>query len=259
VVFFPPDRPTAAVFAGGRWGEWTVHAKAVAPETWRTDQDLLANTLSGGALPVGDLEIRRSCGLAGDIVPLASLPGGGPLMARSSRADSVTFCATTPAARDSSLAAEGVVLYAVVQRAIDRGLAVLAGARQVDAGPAAVALAAGAGWTRLAGSAAAASTEVGLHAGVFSVGERLLAVNRPAAEDTAVVVGDERIDGLFRGLGFARITGRAGDADSMVQEIWRAFLIAMLLALIGEGLLSLPRRSARERMARDFPPVEAAA
>ena len=73
------------------------------------------------------------------------------------------------------------------------------------------------------------------------------------------MVGDERIDGLFRGLGFARITGRAGDADSMVQEIWRAFLIAMLLALIGEGLLSLPRRSARERMARDFPPVEAAA
>ena len=259
VVFFPPDRPTAAVFAGGRWGEWTVHAKAVAPETWRTDQDLLANTLSGGALPVGDLEIRRSCGLAGDIVPLASLPGGGPLMARSSRADSVTFCATTPAARDSSLAAEGVVLYAVVQRAIDRGLAVLAGARQVDAGPAAVALATGEGWTRLAGSAAAASTEVGLHAGVFSVGERLLAVNRPAAEDTAAVVGDERIDGLFRGLGFARITGRAGDADSMVQEIWRAFLIAMLVALIGEGLLSLPRRLARERMARGFPPVEAAA
>jgi transcriptional regulator with XRE-family HTH domain len=52
----------------------------------------------------------------------------------------------------------------------------------------------------------------------------------------------ERIDSLFRGLSFNRITGTAGRTDSLVQEIWRAFLIAMLLALVGEGLLSLPRR-----------------
>jgi hypothetical protein len=29
-----------------------------------------------------------------------------------------------------------------------------------------------------------------------------------------------------------------------VQEIWRAFLIAMVLALLGEGLLCLPRAAA---------------
>ena len=64
------------------------------------------------------------------------------------------------------------------------------------------------------------------------------------AEDDARVAAPERIDGLFRGLSFSRIVGRAGSADSIVQEIWRAFLIAMLVALVVEGLLSLPRRRA---------------
>jgi hypothetical protein len=260
VVFFAPDRPSAAEFAGCSWGEWTQHATPIMAESWRTDQDLLANTMAGSALPLGDVEVRRSCGLSGDLVPLASLPGGGPLVARASRAEGVTFVATTPAPRDSSLAAEGVVLYALVQRAIDRGLASLGGARQADAGPAAAELAQACGtWARVAGEAGSPSTEAGLHAGVFSCGERLVAVNRPAAEDASVAVADERIDGLFRGLPFTRITGTAGDTDSLVQEIWRAFLIAMLLALAGEGLLSLPRPAAADRAAKTARPLETAA
>ena len=260
VIFFPPDRPTAAEFAGGVWGEWTAHGTPVTAESWRTDQDLLANTLAGTALPLGEVEIRRSCSLSGDAVSLASLPGGGPLVARSSRADAITFCGTTPAPRDSSLAAEGIVLYALVQRAIDRGLAVLGNARQADAGAATAALAAaGAPWTRRAGAANAPSTEAGLHAGVFAAGDRLVAVNRPAAEDAALAVADKQVDTLFRGLSFARIAGTAGDTDRLVREIWRAFLIAMLLALVGEGLLGLPRLAAAQPAARGVGSVEAAA
>jgi len=259
VVFFAPDRPTAAEFAGSAWGEWSAPAKPATAESWRTDQDLLANTLAGSALPLGDVEIRRSCGLSGDLVPLASLPGGAPLVARSSRADGVTFVATTPAPRDSSLASEGVVLYALVQRALDRGLTVLARARQADAGPAAADLARACGsWTRQGGTASP-SAEAGFHAGVFSCGDRLVAVNRPAAEDAALAVADDRIDGLFRGLSFQRITGTAGDTTSLVQEIWRAFLIAMLLALVAEGLLSLPRPASADRAAKAPRPLEAAA
>ena len=259
VVFFAPDRPTAAEFAGSAWGEWSAPAKPATAESWRTDQDLLANTLAGSALPLGDVEIRRSCGLSGDLVPLASLPGGAPLVARSSRADGVTFVATTPAPRDSSLASEGVVLYALVQRALDRGLTVLARARQADAGPAAADLARACGsWMRQGGTASP-SAEAGFHAGVFSCGDRLVAVNRPAAEDAALAVADDRIDGLFRGLSFQRITGTAGDTTSLVQEIWRAFLIAMLLALVAEGLLSLPRPASADRAAKAPRPLEAAA
>jgi hypothetical protein len=94
---------------------------------------------------------------------------------------------------------------------------------------------------------------------VFACGERLAAVNRPAAEDASLALADERIDGLFRGLSFTRITGTAGDTTSLVQEIWRAFLIAMLVALVVEGLLSLPRPAAADRAAKVPRPLEAAA
>jgi hypothetical protein len=260
VVFFPPEAPDDAVFAGISWGAWTDHPEPVSAESWRTDQDILANTLSGGALPLGGIEIRRSCAVVGDHVPLASLPGGAALVARTAGAHGVYFCATTPAVRDSSLASDGVVLYALVQRAIDRGLASVGRVRQVDAGAAtAERAAAGAAWKRLAGPPEAASTAAGLHAGVYASGDSLFAINRPAAEDAAPVVADERIDGLFRGLPVARISGRAGDTTSHVREIWRPFLIAMLVALAAEGLLSLPRPAAVERSQRGVGAVEAAA
>jgi hypothetical protein len=260
VIFFPPEVPTPGrSFAGMEWGSWTGHAPAARPQSWRNDQGPLANTLSGGALPLGDLEIRRSCGLSGDGVPLATLAEGVPLVVRVAGQDNACFCATTPAPRDSSLAAEGVVLYALVQRAVDRGIEPLGRARQIDAGSAAVALAAAGPWSRLAGPADSPAGGFGLHAGVFSAGGKLVAVNRPAAEDAGRIVADDRIDAAFNGLSLTRIApGGAGAADSLVQEIWRAFLIAMLVALVGEGLLSLPRR-AREERASGFPAVEAAA
>ncbi len=252
VIFFPPNAPGTQTFAGITWTEWMTHPQPVKPATWRTDQDLLANTLSGGALPVGELRIARSCRFSGEHVPLAAIavddrPGGGAATATlvGRTADTkggVYVCATTPNGRDSTLASEGVVLYALVQRAIDRGNATLGAARQLDAGPAAEVLGdERAGWQRLAGPAAALSSERGLHAGVFEAGERLVAVNRPLAEDAARIAADDRVNALFRDLAFARITGKAGDAESIVQEIWRACLIAMVLALIAEGILCLPK------------------
>jgi hypothetical protein len=249
VVFFPPETADATSFAGVSWGDWTAHPQPLRPEQWRSDEDILSNTVAGGALTVGELEVQRSCGLAGEIVPLAALADGLPLVARLPDGRGIYFCATLPRPRDSSLASEGIVLYALVQRLIERGLEPLAGARQLDAGPAATKLlaetvggTAGSRWERLAGGTSLVSTEAGQQAGVFAAAGRRVAVNRPAAEDAAGIASAERIDGLFRGLSFNRITGTAGRTDSLVQEIWRAFLIAMLLALVAEGLLSLPRR-----------------
>ena len=93
---------------------------------------------------------------------------------------------------------------------------------------------------------------------VYARAGRLVAVNRPVAEDTARILPADRVDGLFQGLSFTRQDGRAGGTDSLVQEIWRAFLIAMVLALIGEGLLCMPSRRS-SRSAPDASPFGAAA
>jgi hypothetical protein len=246
VVFLPPRAPGEAEFMGVRWQSWTADQAGNAIETWRGDQDLLANTQSGAALPVGQLQVQRFCGLAGELTPLVSLKGGKPLFARlpTSRGG-VYFCATMPVPGDSSLASNGVVLYVFVQRALAAGAAVLGQTRQLVAGEAASDQATA--WQQLAGAPDALSTDYPHHAGVYRAGEKLLAVNRAEAEDQPTVLANDRVADLFKGLDFSRVDDQAGGATSVIQEIWRLFLVVMLIALLVEAALCFPRRAQEPR------------
>ncbi len=242
VLFFPPRVPGDATLLGVRWTSWTSEGKekGVGVESWRGDQDLLAHTQSGAPLPVGTLQVRKSCGLAGDFTPLATLRGGAPLLARAATTrGGAYFCATTPAVGDSSLATDGVVLYVLVQRAMAAGAAVLGSTRQVAAGepPGDLPIP----WQRVAGDADAISTEYTIHRGVYTAGGKLLAVNRPAAEDARAVLADRRVAELFRGLDYARIDERAGSMGALIREVWRLFLVAMMAAMLVEAWLCLPK------------------
>jgi hypothetical protein len=176
------------------------------------------------------------------LTPLATLRGGAPMLGRvATAAGGAYFCATTPGPADSSLATGGVVLYVLVQRAMAAGAAVLEGTRQLAAGEPVGPGEDPSRWKRLAGAEEAISTEYPIHSGVYASGDRLLAVNRPVAEDTAPVLADERVAGLFRGLDFSRVDDTEGGGGSLIQEIWRAFLASMMVAMLVEAGLCLPR------------------
>ncbi len=240
-IFLPPGSPGDAELFGVGWKSWAEEPEEIPVENWRGDQDLLANTQSGAALPVGQLQIRRYAGLSGEaFTPLASVRGGKPLLVRAPTArGGAYFLATTPAAGDSSLATGGVVLYVLVQRALAAGAAVLGNTRQLVAGappeddPAT--------WQRVTGDERAISTEFPFHRGVYIAGDKLLAVNRPTAEDQAHVLPDHRLGELFGRLDFARVDDQAGSLSSLIQEVWRLFLAAMIVALIVEAGLCLPK------------------
>jgi hypothetical protein len=240
-IFFPPRSADATALYGVRWTTWQ-DVKGDAPvETWRRDEDLLTHTQSGAALSVGQLQVRRACGLSGgELTPLATLKGGAPLLARAeTNGGAAYFCTTTVAGGDSSLAAGGVVLYVMVQRAMIAGAASLGTTRQLTAGeptrddPTR--------WERIAGGEEAISTEYAAHRGVYASGGKLLAVNRSAAEESAAVMADRRVDELFRGLDYSRVDDRAGSYASLIQEIWRMFLVSMLVAMVVEAGLCLPK------------------
>ena len=57
----------------------------------------------------------------------------------------------------------------------------------------------------------------------------------------AAVLADGRLAELFRGLDFSRMDDQAGNFSALIQEIWRLFLVAMMIALIVEAALCLPR------------------
>jgi hypothetical protein len=239
-LFFPARVPGNGEFLGVRWTAWAEEKSDAPLVGWRGDQDLLAHTSSGQPLPVGQLQIRKYCGLSGEVTPLATLRSGAPLLARvTTDRGSAYFCATTPAAGDSSLATSGVVFYVMVQRALAAGAAALGSTHQVTAGdpprddPAL--------WKRVAGAEEALSTDFPFHRGVYQAGDRLLAVNRAAGEAGAPVLAGRRVAGLFRGLDFARVDDRAGNIGSLIQEIWRLFLVAMMVAMVAEAALCLPK------------------
>lgn len=244
VMFVAPKVPNSADFLGVSWTEWKQSPQDVAVETWRGDQDILANTQSGAALPIGNLQIRRWCGLKGEFTPLASVKGGQPLLARvTTNAGGVYFLSSSTAMSDSSLATDGVVLYVFAQRAIAMGAAVLGSTRQVSAGDKLTGETP-AKWKKLGGVEEAVSTDYAFHRGVYQSGERLIAVNRPIAEDAAPILTKERVDGLFKGLDFSRVDDQAGSAGSLIQEIWRLFLASMMIAMLLEAGLCLPKKPA---------------
>jgi hypothetical protein len=96
-------------------------------------------------------------------------------------------------------------------------------------------------WHQLAGAPEAISIDYPYHAGVYVDGDKLLAVNRAEAEDQAAVLPGERVEALFKGLDFTRVEDRAGSLAGLIQEIWRPFLVVMLIAMLVEAGLCLPR------------------
>jgi hypothetical protein len=77
---------------------------------------------------------------------------------------------------------------------------------------------------------------------VLTAGDKLVAINRPASEDRMETLGNATLDELFEGLDYRKLEDTLEDEDSLVSEVWRTFLIAMALLLLGEALLCLPAK-----------------
>jgi hypothetical protein len=239
LMFFPPRSPDSGSIFGFSWGAWQETSQAMSVGNWRGDADLLANTRSGSALPVGELKFQKICGVTGEMTPLATLLAGDVLLGRvPTPRGGVYVCASSAIESDSSLATDGVVLYAMVQRALAQGCQRLGQVRQRVAGSLE---GDSSDWERLSGSKLALSNQYAYHSGVFKTGERLLALNRSAAEDSTLVLSEQENSRLFAGLDLVRFDSQADESSSLVNEIWRLFLVGMLIALLAEAILCMPK------------------
>lgn len=241
LLFLPPESPGAEAFGGLHWGAWSNGGKGVNVEWWRNDAGLLANTRSGTALPVGDLEVQRRCEILGEGTPLARLTGNVPLLMRANTTGegNAWFLGTLTGSGSSTLARDGVVMFAMLHRALNEGARGLGKAQQREAGAKAL----GAGdlglWKRADGSAML-SSEQPLRAGIVENGDRIIALNRPLREDRLETLGSTALAELFAGLDYHLIEDQVESEASLASEIWRTFLILMAVALLGEALLCLP-------------------
>lgn len=242
VMFFPSEQAGKEAMFGLQFSGWEEPKESLSVDSWRGDSDLLANTQSGASLPVGKLKVGGFSEIVGDGTPLATLAGGKSLLVRApTTRGGAYFWGTTPGLQDSTLATDGIVLYVSVQRAAATGSAALSGTRELTAGMAEPD--ASTRWQRVVGAEGRLSNENYLNGGVYKIENSLLAVNRGIEEDSLTTVSDEALGSLFQGLDFDRIETSAGNLGGLVQEIWRLFLITMMISMLVEAALCLPKMS----------------
>jgi len=244
VIFLPPRHVSPTRWSGMGWTGWE-SAEGEEPlkvRTWRGESDLLRHGQSGVPLPVGKLAIYRHCGIEGEGSSLAELNNRASLLRRGTLGQGAFyFCATWPTAGESSLLRDGVTLYVMLHRALEMGANSLSRVRQLDAGTEEALDVAQ--WELLSEQPAGSlSTDRPFLAGVFRHEDRLVALNRPAAEDRGRPINEQQVDQLFEGLAFRVVAEELGSTSALASEIWRVFVLLMALALITEAVLCLPER-----------------
>ena len=236
VVFFPPGQPSTARFAGLGWGEKQTSGDAgFAVGHWDEDQGPLANTDEGLLLPLAKLGVRQRQQVVGQAAVLAAFDDAQALLVRQALGQGeVYFCTILPLLAWSEMG-DGLMVVPMLQRLL------AAGSRRLQRDSVAECGQVSAGDLQLEWTSAETGLrgDVQTQAGVYKNGDRWLLVNRPAAEDEFERVEDSAVAGLFGSLPFQLFQAQRDDT-ALQGEIWRLFLLLMLLALLVEAWLIRP-------------------
>jgi hypothetical protein len=251
VIFFPPGQAGPRQFAGMGWGDAQT---AEAQEgfrilRWNEDEGPLAKSDEHLSLPLAQTTFARRQAIIGPKNILAAFEDGAAFLARQDIGKGeVYFCSSLPHSEWSSLG-EGPVLVPMLQRLLLAGSRRLQQVSSVACGEL--------GSTDLARSWVSVDStrqkDIRYESGVYRSGDRLLAVNRPAAEDDPDIMDSDETRNLFGNLPVHTLEERQFDVGQLQGEIWRVFVFVMLLFLIGEGILILPARPPAPSQSRGAP------
>ncbi len=253
VLFLPPGTPSENSFADVKWSNATeAHAgKFFILKDWNQSDGPLRDGLDGTPIPADRLRaIRRQIPL-GDATSLARWEDGEPLIARRIIDHGTAwFLGTTPDYTWSNLG-DADVLLPTIQRILAAGAERFDASYLTTVSSDATQLLAGETRTRLDDSGTPDPANAAYQAGIFRLGDRLLAVNRPAQEDSPEILSRESLDVALAGTNYT-LLDQAGQADdpSLSRDVWRTFFIAVLLFLIAEATLCLPKKLATQVLPR---------
>lgn len=246
VLFFPPPGESANALFGHAWQSWqqiSPDDDAQSIDRWRDDSGILAHTDAGDPLPIAKVVVRDYRSIKGDGQVLARLKTEDPLVLRvPTNQGGVHFVTTLPQHPYSNLAREGIVFFALVQRALASGservlqnqFGEIGRNTQQSSDESAT-------WQRIDGWLEGnLSTEARHVAGVYQAGEQLIARNRPVAEDRGGRLSRDQLATLFAGLNYRVVQDSVEGGRSLVTEIWRVFAMLILIALLVEAALCIP-------------------
>ena len=240
VIFFPPEKPSNNIIFGTSWG---LIQEAPADEyfingSWIKDDGPWRNSLSDQKMPIDQVRGVKRCSIQGDGTSLAEWDDGSPLLYRQLQGlGTAIFINTLPDDRWSNL--EFVALHLVaVQRLLEKGTDRLHSGYRAIAGSEKAKLRGDEIRDRLDAFEDYEPALGSYRAGVYRLGERVIAVNRPAAENSPLRVNEEALDTLLEGTSYSLFESTKDD-NNLVSPVWWAFLIAVLFFLLTEAILCL--------------------
>ena len=240
VIFFPPEKPSNNIIFGTSWG---LIEEAPADEyfingSWIKDDGPWRNSLSDQKMPIDQVRGVKRCSIQGDGTSLAEWDDGSPLLYRQLQGlGTAIFINTLPDDRWSNL--EFVALHLVaVQRLLEKGTDRLHSGYRAIAGSEKAKLRSDEIRHRLDAFEDYEPALGSYRAGVYRLGERVIAVNRPAAENSPLRVNEEALDTLLEGTSYSLFESTKDD-NNLVSPVWWAFLIAVLFFLLAEAILCL--------------------
>jgi hypothetical protein len=207
------------------------------------------------ALATSDAMENSSIGSTGSTrltPPEASAYGSGNIF-RSGQGEAVMW-GTFPSEDYSNLGyTSGIVLYVAVQRALESGLRGLksvvddiARARagienSLDGFTSGLRLPPRDQWEPLLTTDRFLSNQIDNHAGIFRAGTKLVSVHRPVLEDDSKTLEMADWNRLFEGVPIKRLSEQTGSRNDLQSESWRTFMMILIVALIVEAVMSLPK------------------
>lgn len=247
VVFFAPQGNEMGSFDGLTWTrtEQVADGKFFILKEWNRIEGPLRDGVDGTAVAGGKLKgIRRRVPDESTTALAAWEDGEAFLARRIYDLGTAWFVGTVPDYTWSNLG-DADVLLPLVMRVLAAGSDRVDASRIAEVGVGKGLLLPGETRVRLDSHGTPNPANAAYEAGVYRLGERLVACNRPAAEDDAILIGRDQLDAVLAGTDYTLLdqAGRSDDATAS-RDVWQAFLIAMLLFLLAEAWLCLPRGGA---------------
>lgn len=245
VLFLPPGISSNQSFQDLTWAEpvESPAGKFFILSDWNHSDGPLRDGIDGTPISADRLKaIRRQIPL-GDTTPMARWEDGEPALTRRIFDQGTAwFLGSLPDYTWSNLADADALLPAI-QRIISAGHDRFDASHITTLGSSDSRLLPGETRRRVDDYGSPDPANASHEAGVHLLGERLLAINRPPIEDSPEVVTRDLLDTMLEGTNHTLLdqAGQSGDPN-LSRDVWRAFLIAMLLFLIAEALLCLPKR-----------------
>jgi len=246
IVCLPATEPSSETFLGIKW-EPVAEAqrgKFFILQDWNKTDGPLRDGIDGTPLPAERLRAIKRAIPTGDSAPLARWEDGEPFITRKIvDRGTLWFLGSLPDYTWSNLGDADVLLPAT-QRILALGADRFDSSYLAEINTDPAALAPGETRARVDDF----SQENTPHdAGVFRLGERLVAVNRPLAEDDLQITTKDNLDTMLAGTDYRLLDQVGQSADpSLSTDMWRAFLLAVLFFLISEALLCLPKKQKEE-------------